>query len=94
MKKVLVLWLLLLGLTFIYNAQTNSGFVYYNNSSENFIILIDTGTNSLVYFKGVQTGVEKLDTGFDKWLKDKVDKGMPFKSMVIPFNFEQQKRGN
>jgi len=93
MKKILVTWLLLLGLTFIYNAQTNSGFVYYNNSSENFIILVDTSTNSLVYFRGVPDGVEKLDTGFEKWLKDRVDKGMPFKSMVIPFKYEQ-KRGN
>jgi len=94
MKKLLSIWLLLLGLTFIYNAQTNSGFVYYTSSPENFIILVDTSTNSLVYFKGVPAGVERLDTGFDKWLKDKMDKGMPFKSMVIPFKFEQQRRGN
>lgn len=93
MKKTTVIWILLLGLTFIYNAQTNSGFVYYNNSTENLIILVDTSTNSLTYFKGVKSGVEKLDTSFEKWLKDKVDKGMPFKSMVIPFNYEQ-KRGN
>lgn len=85
--------LLLLGLTFIYNPQTDSGFVYFNNAAEHCIIIIDPSTKSLIYFTGIPTITERMDQGLEKWLKDKIDKGLPFKSMIIPFKYEQ-KRGN
>ena len=92
MKKILVMLLLMLGLTFIYNPQTNVGFVYVNDSPDNYIILVDPGVNALRYYKGVSAGEQRLDYGFDAWLKDKVNKGLPFKSSIVPFEQQYQKR--
>lgn len=91
MKKLLML-LLMLGLTFIYNPQTNIGFVYFNDASFNAIIIVDSTTNVLRYYQGVQYLEERLDLGFDAWLKDKIQKGMPFKSLIVPYRPLEQKR--
>jgi len=85
MRKLILIAMLMLGLTFIYNPQTNSGFVYLNNTTENIIILIDPSTNLLRYYTGVPAGEERADRGMEVWLQDKVNKGLPFKSMIIPF---------
>lgn len=77
--------LVVLGITFIYNPRTNTGFVYINNSPDNYIIIVDNDSNALRYYKGFVSGEERLDYGFDKWLRDKLDKGMPFKSVIIPY---------
>ena len=92
MKKIFAL-LVLIGLTFIYNPATNTGFVYVNAASENFIILVDGNSNVLRYYKGVVFHEERLETGLDIWLRDKVEKGLPFKSSIIPFRQQyDQKR--
>jgi len=85
MKKTLVMLMLMLGITFIYNPQTNVGFVYMNNADANYIILVDNQTNVLRFYKGVPDGEQRLDTGFNVWLQDKIDKGLPFKSTIAPF---------
>lgn len=92
MRKILVMLLLVLGLTFIYNPQNNSGFVYFNNTTENYIILIDPSTNLLRYYRGIPDGEERADRGLEIWIQDKVNKGLPFKSMIIPFRQQQQKQ--
>jgi len=94
MKKMLVMLLLMFGITFIYNPQTNVGFVYVNDSLDNYIILVDPGVNVLRYYKGVPAGEQRLDYGFDAWLKDKVNKGLPFKSSIIPWGqqYEQDQK--
>lgn len=88
----MLMLMLMLGLTFIYNPQTNSGFVYLNTVNDNVIILIDPSTNLLRYYRGVPAGEERADQGMEIWLQDKVNKGLPFKSMIIPFR-QQQQRG-
>jgi len=90
MKKLLVMLLLVLGLTFIYNPQNNSGFVYINADSANWIILVDGNMNILRYYRANFTVEERLDQGIELWIRDKVDKGLPFKSMIIPFRSQQQ----
>jgi len=92
MKKFLLMWMLMLGLTFIYNPNTNYGFVYLNNSSDNYVIIVDENMNVLRYYKGIVSGEERLDHGMDKWLKDKMDKGLPFRGVIVPFQQQQQKR--
>jgi hypothetical protein len=92
MKKIIVMLMLVLGLTFIYNPQTNVGFVYVNDSPSNWIILVDVNSNVLRYYQAVPGVEERLDYGFDRWLKDKVDKGFPFKSTIIPFPGQQKRR--
>ncbi len=91
MKKLLVM-LLMLGLTVIYNPDSNRGFVYYNQDKDNWIIIVDQQYNVLVYFKGVFVQRENLQQGFDHWMKDKVEKGLPFKSIIIPYGPEQKRR--
>ena len=93
MKKILAL-LVLIGLTFIYNPATNTGFVYINEATYNCIILVDNQTNVLRYYKGVPFLEEGLANGFSAWLKDKVDKDLPFKSAIIPFKqqYEEEKK--
>jgi len=91
MKKTIVMLFLMLGITFIYNPQTNVGFVYINDADFNGIIMVDTSTNVLRYYKAVIFHEERMN--FDKWLQDKVDKGFPFKSSIIPFGRQyEQKR--
>ena len=85
MKKTLVMLLLMLGITFIYNPQTNSGFVYLNNETENYIILVDANSNVMRSYKAVPAGEIRLDLGFNAWLQDKISKGFPFKSVIIPY---------
>jgi hypothetical protein len=84
MRKAWVMFLLLIGLTFIYNPQTESGFAYINNSQDNYIIIVDPSTNTLYYFKGVYDSKERMDEGMDKWMKDKIKKVFPFKSYITP----------
>ena len=90
MRKLIMMLMLVLGLTFFYNPQTNIGFVYVNDSPSNWIILVDVNSNVLRYYQAIPGVEERLDYGFDIWLKDKLDKGLPFKSTIIPF--PQQKR--
>jgi hypothetical protein len=93
MKSRLALLLVLIGLTFIYNPQTNTGFVYLNEADYNCIIIVDNNTDVLRYYKGVVFYEERLKSGFSTWLQDKVDKGLPFKSAIIPFRQQyDQKR--
>ncbi len=89
MKKILVFVILMLGLTFIYNPRNNSGFVYINNDTYNWIILVDVDSNVLRYYRAAPAGEERLDYGYDKWLRDKVEKGMPFKSVISPYPNQQ-----
>ena len=91
MRKLMLIAMLMLGLTFIYNPQNNTGFVYINNDPSNWIVIIDPSTNSLIYYRAMPTGTERLDQGIEAWIRDKVDKGMPFKSMIIPFKPQQQR---
>lgn len=84
MKQIAML-LVMIGLTFIFNPRTNIGFVYDNAADFNAIIIVDNNTNVMRYYKGVPYMEEGLVTGFDVWLKDKVDKGYPFKSSIIPY---------
>ena len=63
MKKTLVMLLLMLGLTFIYNPQTNTGFVYINAADYNFIILVDNQTNVLRYYRAIPYQEEGLVSG-------------------------------
>lgn len=90
MKKIFAL-LVLIGLTFIYNPVSNTGFVYVNNVAENYIILVDH-SNVLRYYKGVISVEERLDTGYEKWLRDKIEKGLPFKSAIIPYQQQYEER--
>ena len=90
---LMLMLMLMLGLTFIYNPQTNSGFVYLNNTTEHVIILIDPSSNVLRYYRGIPDREERADKGLEAWIQDKVNKGLPFKSMIIPFR-QQQQRGN
>ena len=85
--------LLMLGVTFIYNPQTNVGFVYMNEANFNAIILVDPSSGVLRYYKGVSYHEESLATGWDAWLRDKQDKGFPFKSSIVPFQqqFDQKR---
>lgn len=92
MRKLIVMLMLVLGLTFIYNPQSNVGFVYVNDSPYNWIILVDVNSNVLRYYQGIPGVEERLDYGFDRWLKDKVDKEFPFKSSIIPFPGQQKRR--
>jgi len=85
MKKLFVMLLLMLGITFIYNPQTNMGFVYMNATDANYIILVDNQTNVLRYYRGVLDGEEGLVSGYNNWLQDKINKGLPFKSTIAPF---------
>ena len=89
MKKLLVTLVLMLGLTFIYNPQSNSGFVYINSDPANWIILVDANMNVLRYYKASISGEERLDYGIEAWIQDKVNKGLPFKSIIIPFRSQQ-----
>jgi len=91
MRKILLM-LLVLGITFIYNPETNIGFVYVNDATFNAIILVDSHSNILRYYRGVPFQEERLDQGFDSWLRDKVQKGMPFKSVIVPYRQQEQKR--
>jgi hypothetical protein len=90
MRKLMTVLVLMLGLTFIYNAQSNSGFVYINADPANWIILVDSNMNVLRYYRATVTGEERLDYGLEAWIQDKVNKGLPFKSMIIPFRQQQQ----
>jgi len=92
MKKFLIMLMLMLGLTFIYNPQTNTGFVYYNTAQENYIIIVDNTTNVLRYYKGVIEGEEGLQSGFENWMRDKIQKGMPFKSVIVPYRSPQEQQ--
>ncbi len=92
MRKILVMLLLLLGISFIYNPETETGFVYINSDVANWIILVDSHGNVLRYYKAFIQSEERLDLGFDSWLKDKIQKGMPFKSLIIPYRQQGQKR--
>ncbi len=94
MKKIFVMVMLMLGITFIYNPQTNMGFVYMNATDANYIILVDNQTNVLRYYKGIPAGEEGLERGFQVWLQDKIDKGLPFKSTIAPFRkqYEQYEK--
>ena len=92
MKKSLIMLLLVLGLTFIYNPDNNRGFVYYNQDKDNWIIIVDQHNNVLAYFRGVFSARENLQQGFDLWMKDKVEKGLPFKSIISPYGPEQKRR--
>ncbi len=85
MRKILVMVMLMLGITFIYNPQNNIGFVYMNASDFNYIILVDNQTNVLRYYRGVLETEEGLASGFQVWLQDKINKGLPFKSTIAPF---------
>jgi hypothetical protein len=85
MKKTLGILFILIGLTFIYNPKTNIGFVYQNAADFNAIIIVDNDTNVMRYYRGVPYNEEGLENGFPAWLKDKMDKGMPFKSAIIPY---------
>ncbi len=90
--KTLAMLLVLIGLTFIYNPATNTGFVYVNAVDYNCIIIVDNQTNVLRYYKGVPFQEEGLVSGFSVWLKDKVDKGMPFKSAIIPYKQQYEEK--
>lgn len=93
MKSRLALLLVLIGLTFIFNPQTNTGFVYNNAADYNCIIIVDNNSNVLRYYKGIVFYEERLESGFSVWLQDKVNKGLPFKSSIIPFRQQyDQKR--
>lgn len=91
MKKILAL-LILIGLTFIYNPVTNTGFVYVNSADYNCIILVDNQTNVLRYYKGVPFFEEGLASGFSAWLKDKINKDLPFKSAIIPYKQQYEEK--
>lgn len=92
MKKLLVTLLLILGLTFIYNPQNNAGFVYINDDNSNWIILVDGNMNILRYYRAVSHSEERADRGLDHWIQDKLNKGLPFKSLIVPFRQQQQLR--
>ena len=92
MKKTLATLLVLIGLTFIYNPASNTGFVYVNTATENYIILVDSNSHVLRYYKALPSGEERLDTGFEKWLQDKINKGMPFKSAIIPYSQQYEEK--
>lgn len=84
MKKLAIL-LIVLGITFIYNPRTNTGFVYMNDADFNAIIIVDSSTDVLRYYRGVPYLEEKLGSGYENWLRDKINKGLPFKSVIVPY---------
>lgn len=90
MKKILVAYMLMLGLTFIYNPANGVGFVYLNQDIDNWIIIVDANMNVLRYYRAEFETEKKLDSSIDQWLRDKVEKGMPFKSQIIPYRSQQQ----
>ena len=90
MKKLLIMLLLVLGLTFIYNPSTRVGYVYVNNEPYNYIILMDPHSNTMRSYRGTIAQEWKLDEGFDAWMRDKVEKGMPFEAIITPFRQQQQ----
>ena len=92
MKKMLAMLLLVFGITFIYNPETNTGFVYMNDANYNAIIMVDPHSNLLRYYRGTIYFEERLDYGFDVWMKDKVQKGLPFKSLIYPYRQQQQEQ--
>lgn len=92
MKKWLAMLLLVLGLTFIYNPATNVGYVYINDETSNYIILVDSSSNTMRSYRGVLVHEYRLDQTFETWLRDKVNKGMPFKSIISPYRSQQQQQ--
>jgi|GEM_PF-4297807 len=92
MRKILVMSLLLLGVVFIYNPYSNSGFVYYDNAPFNTMIIVDQAHNVLVYQKGVSFFQESLNLGFDNWLRNKVQTGVPFTSVIVPNRQQNQQQ--
>jgi len=90
MRKSILMFMLVLGLTFIYNPRTNSGYVYINQDPSHWIIIVDENRGIMQYYLATPNVHEDLGYGLEAWIRDKVDKGMPFKSMIIPFRYQQQ----
>jgi len=90
MKKILLIYVLMLGLTFIYNPKNGVGFVYINSDTNNWIIIVDADMNVLRYYKAEAFTEKIMDETLESWLKDKIDKGLPFKSQIVPFRQQQQ----
>ncbi len=89
MKKLLMLVVVFLGLTFLYNPSTNVGFVFVNDSENNAIVLVDPGSNSLNFYAGNFIGTERMDKGLDVWLDNMMKGGWNFKSTISPFTKKQ-----
>ena len=89
MNKRLLLAMVILGLTFIYNSSMDTGFVFVNNSASNAIILVDPSTNSLNFYEGNFAGTQRADQGIEKWLDSMMKGGWNFKSSIIPYTQKQ-----